>query len=155
MGDSSADQAIDKVAPRRDSKAGVLEPSAPALFGPVAIVSQRLIDEPLGDLGASAGLLLLDRDGDREMGDAVKEVGGPIERVDDPARLFGVALDRAAFLKQHAPVGACIPELLDDRLLSPLVGHRNEVGGAFPADLQLLDLAEVTAKARGRLAGCP
>ena len=61
------------------------------------------------------------------MGDAVKEVGRAIERVDDPARLGGIALDLAAFLEQHAPVGPGVAKLLDDRLLGALVGHRDEV----------------------------
>ena len=84
------------------------------------------------------------------MRDSVEEVGRPIERVDDPAGLGRIALDFAAFLKQHAPVRPCVPELVDDRLLGPLVGHGHEVGRALAADLQLLDLAEVAAKARRR-----
>ncbi len=84
---------------------------------------------------------------------AVEEVGGAIERVDDPARLVRIALDLAAFLEQHAPVGPGVAQLLDDRLLGALVGHRHEVGRSLAADLQLLDLAEVAAQARRRLAG--
>ena len=66
--------------------------------------------------------------------------------------LFGIALDLAAFLEQHAPVRAGVAQLLDDRLLGALVGHGDEVGRPLAADLQLLDLAEVAAKARRRLA---
>src|SRR5581483_9233944 len=50
------------------------------------------------------------------------------------------------------PVGPRVPQFLDDRLFGALVGHRYEVGGSLAADLQLLDLAEVAAKARCRLA---
>ena len=87
------------------------------------------------------------------MRDAVEEVGGAVERIDDPPRLVGIALDLAAFLEQHAPVGPRVAQFLDDRLLGALVGHRDEVGRALAADLQLLDLAEVAAQARRRLAG--
>ena len=86
------------------------------------------------------------------MRNSVEEVGGAIERIDDPARLGRIALDLAAFLEQHAPVGARVAKFLDDRLLGALVGHRDEVGRALAADLQLLDLAEVAPKPRRRLA---
>src|SRR5438270_629316 len=85
------------------------------------------------------------------MGNAVEEVGRSIEGVDDPPGLDRVALDLAALLEQHAPVRARIPELLDDRLLGALVGHRDEVRRTLAADLQVLDLAKVTAQARRRL----
>src|SRR4051794_11585444 len=104
MRDSGTDQALAEVAASRNPKAGVLEPRAPALFSPIAVVGQRLVDEALGDLGAAAGLLLLDRDRDREVRDAVEEVRGAVQGIDDPARLVRVALDRAALLEQHAPI---------------------------------------------------
>ena len=87
------------------------------------------------------------------MRDAVEEVGGAVERIDDPARLVGIALDLAAFLEQEAPVGPRVAQFLDDRLLGALVGHRDEVGRPLAADLQLLDLAEVAPQPRRRLAG--
>jgi hypothetical protein len=87
------------------------------------------------------------------MRDAVEEIGRPIERVDHPARLVGVALDRPAFLEQHAPVQPRIAQLLDDRLLGALVGHRHEICGALATNLQLFNFAEVAAQARRRLAG--
>ena len=84
---------------------------------------------------------------------AVKKVGGSVERVDHPPRLVRIAVDFAAFLEKHAPVGARIAQFLDDGLLGSLVGHRNEIARAFSADLQLLDFAEVAAQPRRRLAG--
>ena len=86
------------------------------------------------------------------MRDAVKEVGGAVERIDDPARLVGIALDLAAFLEQHAPVGPRLAELVDDRLFRALVRHGDEIAGPFAADLELLDLAEVAPQPRSRLA---
>src|SRR4029079_1851343 len=114
MGNPGPDQAFAEVAASRYAKPRVLEPRAAALFGPIAVVGQRLIDQRLGDLGPAAGLLLLDRDRDREMRHAVEAVRRSIERIDDPPRLVGIALDRAAFLEQHAPVGPRIAKLLDD-----------------------------------------
>src|SRR6185369_4953481 len=150
--DSRADDAVGEVAPRGNAKPLVLEPGAPALLGPEALVGQRLVDKPLRDLGPAARLLLLNSDRDREVRYAVEEVGRAIQRIDDPPRLVGVARDLAAFLEQHAPVGPGVPKLVDDGLLGALVGHRHEVGRTLAADLQMLDLAEVAAKARRRLA---
>ena len=83
---------------------------------------------------------------------AVEEVRRPIERIDDPARLVGIALDLAAFFEQHAPVGPRVAQFLDQGRFGALVGHRHEVGRALAADLQLLDLAEVAAQPRRGLA---
>ena len=47
------------------------------------------------------------------MGDAVEEVGGAVDRIDDPARLAGIAVDRAAFLEQQAPVRPGVAQFLD------------------------------------------
>ena len=58
----------------------------------------------MGDLGLAVGLLVLDRDRDREMGDPVEEVGGAIQGIDDPPRLVGIALDDPPFLQQKAPI---------------------------------------------------
>jgi hypothetical protein len=72
---------------------------------------------------------------------AVEEVGGSVERIDDEARLVGIALDRAPLLERQPPVRAGVAKLLDDRLLGALVRHGDEVGRALAADLELLDLA--------------
>src|SRR5215217_579160 len=94
-----ADQAVGEVSAGGDTQTGILKPGAPALFGPEALVRQRLIDQALRDVGTAARLLLFNRDRDREVGYAVKEVGGAVERVDDPARLVGVSGDFAPLLK--------------------------------------------------------
>jgi len=106
----------------------------------------------MGDLPATVGPFLLDRDRNREVWNAVEEVGRAVERIDDPPRLRRVAFDHAPFLEQHSPVGPRIAQLLDQGRLRPLVGHRDEVGGTLLRHLQLLDLVIVAAKARRRLA---
>jgi hypothetical protein len=79
------------------------------------------------------------------MRDAVEEVGGAVDRIDDPPRLGRIARDGAAFLKMEAPVGPGVAEFLYQRLLGALVGHRDKVCRSLSADLKLLDLAEVSA----------
>jgi hypothetical protein len=80
---------------------------APRFFGPEALVGDRLVDERGDHLAPPAAVELgfLHRDRDREVRDAVEEVAGAVERIDDPARLGRIALDRAAFLELEAPVG--------------------------------------------------
>src|SRR5437868_6171998 len=152
MRDAGADQALVEVAPSRNPQAGVLKPGAAALFRPIAVVGQWLVDESLADLAAAAGFLLLDRDGNREMRNAVEEIDGAIERIDNPPGFVGIAGSLATFLEQHAPIGACVAQFLDNGLFGPFVGHRDEVARPLAADLELLDLAEVAAEARRRLA---
>ena len=84
------------------------------------------------------------------MRDAVQEIGGAIERINDPARLGRVALDHAAFFEQKAPVGPGALQFLDQRLFRLLVGLRHEVGRPLAGHLKMLDLAEVAAQ----LAAC-
>ena len=44
-GNAGRDQRIGQVAPRRNAQALLLQPGAPALFGPEALVGERLIDQ--------------------------------------------------------------------------------------------------------------
>ena len=100
---------------------------APLPFlGPEALVGQRLIDERrvISPQPLPVGFGSCDRDRDREMRDAVEEVGGAVERIDDPARLGRIALDLAAFLEQQAPVGPRVAKLVDDGLLGLLSAMR-------------------------------
>ena len=115
VGDAGGDQRFGEVAAGGDAQPPLVEPGAPALFRPEALVGQRVVDQAVADLAPAlaAGLGLLDRDRDGEMGDAVEEVGGAVDRIDDPARLGRIALDRAAFLEQQAPVRAGVAQLLD------------------------------------------
>src|SRR3712207_9440020 len=66
-------------------------------------------------------------------------------------RSVRIALDLATFFEKQSPVGARVTKFLDDRLFGCLVVDRDEVAGSLAADLQLLDFAEVAAKARRRL----
>ena len=97
---------------------GGVEPGAPALFGPITVVCQRLVNEALGDFGAAAGFLLLDRDGNREMRNAVEEIDGAIERIDNPPGFVGIAGSLATFLEinRYSPHNGTQPKFLVDML---------------------------------------
>jgi hypothetical protein len=150
--DAGRDQRVGKVAARRDAQPRVLQPGALALFRPEALIGQRLIDQGGRDLALAIRHRLLDRDRNREMRDAVKEVRGAVERVDDEARLVGIAGDLTALLGQDRPVRPRLAQFLDQRLLGTLVGHRDEIGRPLAADLEVLNLVEVAAQARRCLA---
>jgi hypothetical protein len=96
---------------------------------------------------------LFDRDRDGEVRDAVQEVGGAVQRINDPARLALPARDLTLFFKQKPIIGARLLEDFLDRPFGRAVGIRHEIGRAFARHLQLFDLVEVAAQARGCLAG--
>lgn len=80
------------------------------------------------------------------------EVGGAVDRVDDPGvRLVG-ALDQAALLTEEAIARARLGQQFEQGLLGLDVGSGDEVGGALAGHLQLGDLAEVAQHRTGGLA---
>ena len=95
---------------------------AGAVLCPEQLVPHRIVDH------AGVGLAVaLQPDGDREVGQPVQEVGGAVQRIDDPAVGAVLALDRAAFLEQEAEARARPAELRDQRLLRPVVGGGDEI----------------------------
>jgi hypothetical protein len=72
-----------------------------AAAGGEAFVVDRVIDHGVFGLAA-----ILHRDADRELREAVDEVGGAVERVDDPEVVlaFRLAFDESAFLALEAVV---------------------------------------------------
>ena len=78
---------------------------------------------------------------------AVQEVGGAVERVDDPAVGLVGPLHRAALLHQEAVARAGLRQLAEQRFLGAVVGRRHEVGRPLHRHLQLLDLAEIARQA--------
>ena len=83
-----------------------------AALGDEQFVIGRIIDHA-GDDGAVA----LERDRHREMRDAVQEIGGAVERIDDPAVASVGALVRAAFLAEEAVIRPRLGELGAQNLL--------------------------------------
>ncbi len=57
MRNAGANHAIGKIAARRSAETAILKPGSPALFGPEALVGERLIDETVRDLRTPVGPL--------------------------------------------------------------------------------------------------
>ena len=78
------------------------------------------------------------------MRDAVQEVRGAVQRIDDPAPLqLVLALDLVAFLEQEAVIAPGIFQHVDDGVFRCGIGVGDEIGRAFFRDLKLLDFVEV------------
>ena len=123
---------------RRHPQPLVVEEGALAALGGEQLVVGRIVDHA-GDDRA----LALERDRDREVRDAVQEVGGAVERIDDPGMGLVGALAAAAFLAEEAVARARLGQLLAQGLLGAPVGGGDEIGRALERHLQVLDLAEV------------
>src|SRR6185503_17227712 len=96
----------------------------------------------------------LERDRDREVWNAVKEVRRAVERIDEPGVAGIGALAAAAFLAEEAITRPRLGELGVEDFLGALVGGGDEIHRALERHLQLLDLAEVALEAARGLAGC-
>ena len=101
MRQAAGDQRLAEIAPRGDADARVVEERAFALLGDEHLFGDRIVDEA-GDDDAVA----LERDRDGEMRNAVQEVGGAVERIDDPGMGLVGAFALAAFLAEEAVVRA-------------------------------------------------
>ena len=132
---------------RRDADAAVVEERALAALGGEELVIGRIVDQPRDDLAVA-----LERDRDREMRDAVQEVGGAVERIDDPGVGLVGALVRAAFLAEEAVARPRLEQLGAQDLLGAMIGGGDEVRRTFQRDLQVRDLAEVALEAARGLA---
>jgi hypothetical protein len=77
------------------------------------------------------------------MRDPVQEIGGAVERVDDPAMVRIAAFGRAAFLQENAVARAGPHQFGLQRALCVQIGGRDKVARALDRDLQLLDFAEI------------
>lgn len=86
------------------------------------------------------------------MRQAVQEVGGAVQRVDDPAAGRILARLFAGFLADPAIVRPCGAQFFLDDALGLAVGAADEVARALDRDLKVLDLAEVLDEAAARLA---
>ena len=89
----------------------------------------------------------LERDGDREMRNAVQEIGGAVERIDDPAMGLVGAGASAAFLAEEAVFGPRLGEFLAHDFFGAPVGGGDEIARALQRDLKVLDLAEIALEA--------
>ena len=85
---------------RGDAQALVVEKGAVTLLGHEHLVGDRIEDDGRDELAFA-----LQRDGDGEMRNAVQEVGGAVERIDDEAVGFVGPFDDARFLDQEGVAG--------------------------------------------------
>ena len=82
---------------------------------------------------------------------AVKEVGRPVEWIDDPQPLVVGALGGSRFLHQQAERGTRLRQLGAQDLLGLQVGLGDEVGRTLARDLELFDLAKIANQPAPRL----
>ena len=95
---------------RRDADAPVVEEGAFAALGGEGLVAGRIVDQASHQLAVA-----FERDGDGEERDAVQEIGGAVERIDDEAVGAVGAFHLAALLEQEA-------RSLDGRATAPCAG---------------------------------
>ena len=134
---------------RRDPEAAaVVEIGALAPLGGEGLLIGRIVDQPGHELAVA-----FERDRDGEDRDAVQEIRGAVERIDDPAMGAVGAFDFAALLHQEAIAGPRAGQLLEQDLLGAVVGGADEIRWALERDLQLLDLAEIAREAARRPCG--
>jgi hypothetical protein len=74
----------------------------------------------------------------------MQEVGGAVQRVDQPAVLAILAVDGPRFLQKKAESRSRAPELLTQDLLRAPIGGADEVPRARDRDLQAQSLARST-----------
>ena len=117
------DHAVGELGPCRDPEAPVVEEGALAALGGEHLVAGRIVDEA-GDQLAVA----FERDRDGEERDAVQEVGGAVERIDDEAMGAVGALHLAVLLEQEAVARPRARQLLVQDLLGAGVGGGDEIG---------------------------
>src|SRR5207302_2834694 len=138
MRQPAGDHAFVEIATAGDAQPLIVEEGALATLGNIELFVGRIIDYP-GDYGA----LALQADRDRKLRDAVQEIRGAVERVDDPGVGLVVAHTCPAFLADEAVTRPRLVEVAVEHLLSALVGHGNEIGRALERHLKVLDFAEV------------
>ena len=84
----------------------------------------------------------------------MQEIGGAVERIDDPGVGRVGAVVAAAFLAEEAVAGPRLGQLGAQRLLGLAVGGGDEIARALERHLEVLDLAEVALeRARGLARG--
>ena len=84
----------------------------------------------------------------------MQEIGGAVERVDDPGMGLVGTLAAAAFLAEEAITRARALKLLAQNFLGAPVGGGDEIRRPLERHLQMLDLAEVALeRARGLARG--
>jgi hypothetical protein len=112
-----------------------------AAFGVKQFVGDRVIDNASCQLA-----IALEGDRNGEMRDAVHEVGGAVERVNDPRMRFIRAFNHATFFENEAVAGASFLQFFEDNFLRAQIGIGNKVTRAFARDLQIFNFTKVATQ---------
>ncbi|CEG09415.1 hypothetical protein BN961_02841 [Afipia felis] len=142
MRQAAGDHAILEFLAGGDAQPRVVEEGALAALGDIEFFIAGIVDHA-GDDRA----LALQGDRDRELRNAVQEVRGAVERVDDPCVALVGALAGAAFLAEEAIAGARLDEVVVEHLLGAAVGRRDEIGGSLQRHLKIFDFTQVALEA--------
>ena len=145
--DTCSTEAGLEILARGDAQALVVEIGALATFGGEHFVRNGIVDDARNQLA-----LALQRNGNREMWDAVQEVGCTVERIDDEPVRFIRTIDQAGFLGEDGIAGARLLQFLDQNALGTLVSDADEIGGALQRDLQIFHFAEIANELAPRFA---
>ena len=85
----------------------------------------------------------LERDRNRELRNAVEEIGGAVERIDDPGLRRVAAVMLAAFLAEETVARPRLGQLLAQNLFRLSVGGGDEIAGPFSETCRFSHFAEV------------
>src|SRR5262249_49408804 len=114
-------------------------------------------DKPLGrrvvDEAGNDGAFALKRDRNGELRDAVQEVGGAVERIDNPAMGLVGSLLTAALLAQESVARPGLGEFGAKDFLGAVIGGGDEIGRSPERGLGMLGLGENKAGAGAGLGG--
>ena len=100
-GNAGGQDRLIQIAAGGDAKALVVQIGALALFGPEHLVADRIIGHTGHDHAVT-----FQRRCHRKMGDGVQEVGGAVERVNDPAKVI-TAFDDPGFFGEDFFLAKC------------------------------------------------
>src|SRR3546814_16032592 len=99
-------------------------PCPPVFFRPIAFVSDRLINEAGRYLPpAAAKLRLLHRYGNSEVRNAVQNIAGAIQQIDNPPGLRLTDFDLPGLFQQEPPVAAAFFSITKQPSLAARIGH--------------------------------
>ena len=88
--------------------------------------------------------LTLQRDGHCESRNTVQEVGGAVERINNPAMLAVCTFNRAAFFHQKAIVRTRTAQFTENNVFCFFIRLAHIIARAFKRNLQILYFAEIT-----------
>ena len=123
---AAGDDAFVELARAGDAQPLVVEEGALAALGDVKFVVGRIVDQ-----ARDHGALALQADRNRESRNAVQEVRGAVERIDDPGVALVGAFARTAFLADETVTRPRLGQVVVQHFLGAPVGHGDEIGRSF------------------------